>query len=378
MPDLVILNVNLPDISGFEVCKRIKSDPAKRNIPVLYLSATYTGTKKRITDLDYGADGYLVHPVEPDELVAHVRVLLRIKDAEETASWEAKQWHLTFDAANDAICTLDREQKIQHCNKAFSCLLGKESGDITGRHCWELIHGTQEPIPECPVTRMKKSLRREYMELAIDRNWFLVTVDPILDEAGVLAGGVHTLHDITERKRVEGVLRKSEERFKQIAETAGEWIWEVDSDGLYTFSSPVIEKLLGYTPEEIVGKKHFYDLFIPEEREYLKKIALETFARREPFKRLVNPNLHKNGYIVILETGGLPIIDEKGNLRGYRGADTDITERKQAELREKLAREVLELLNRPESFTNTVRDILLLIKNRTTVNGNAIMYQKWE
>ncbi len=62
--------------------------------------------------------------------------------------------------------------------------------------------------------------------------------------------------EITERK-------KAEERFKQVAESAGEWIWEVDRNGLYTYSNHVVEKILGYTPEEIVGKKHFYDFFEP-------------------------------------------------------------------------------------------------------------------
>ncbi|MFZ3168984.1 MAG: PAS domain S-box protein [Candidatus Methanoperedens sp.] len=137
--------------------------------------------------------------------------------------------------------------------------------------------------------------------------------------------------DITERKRAEEELRKSEERFRQISESAGEWIWEVDADGLYTYSNPVIEKILGYKPQEIIGKKHFYDLFVPDVREELKKAAFENFARKESFRGFVNPNVHTNGNIVILETSGLPILDGMGNLLGYRGTDTDITEHKRSE-----------------------------------------------
>jgi two-component system, LuxR family, sensor kinase FixL len=136
--------------------------------------------------------------------------------------------------------------------------------------------------------------------------------------------------EIAERKKAEAALRKSEERFKAVAESAGDWIWEVNTEGLYTYSNPVVEKVLGYKPEEIVGKKYFYDFFAPDVKEELKKAAFEAFARGESFRGFVNPNVHKDGSIVILETTGTPIVDDKGNLCGYRGA-RDVTERKKVE-----------------------------------------------
>ncbi len=126
-------------------------------------------------------------------------------------------------------------------------------------------------------------------------------------------------------------LQESEYRFKQVAEEAQEWIWEVDIDGLYTYTSPVCYSLLGYTEDEIVGQKHFYDFFVPEKKEELKNAAFEVFSRKESFSHFENPNLHKNGQVKILTTSGSPILDENGNLIGYRGVDTDITERKRIE-----------------------------------------------
>ena len=134
-----------------------------------------------------------------------------------------------------------------------------------------------------------------------------------------------------ERMWVEGALRESEERFQQVAENAQEWIWEVDTHGLYTYASPIVEKILGYKPEEVVGKKHFYDLFHPEDREELKRAAFEAFAQKQPFREFVNRNVRQDGGTVWLSTSGVPVFDEEGNLLGYRGADTDITERRQAE-----------------------------------------------
>jgi PAS domain S-box-containing protein len=136
--------------------------------------------------------------------------------------------------------------------------------------------------------------------------------------------------DITERKKMEDALREREKRFSDIAENTLEWIWEVDVNGKYTYSSPVVEKILGYKPEEIL-EKHFYSFFLPEEREELKKATLEAFAQKQPFYDFINRNIHKNGKIVDLLTSGVPILDKEGNLLGYRGVDTDITERKKME-----------------------------------------------
>ena len=81
-PDLIVLDVNLPDLSGFEVCKRLKADPATAHIPVLHLSATYLDDLSKVEGLEGGADGYLTHPVEPLVLIATIKSLIRIREAE--------------------------------------------------------------------------------------------------------------------------------------------------------------------------------------------------------------------------------------------------------------------------------------------------------
>jgi PAS domain S-box-containing protein len=127
--------------------------------------------------------------------------------------------------------------------------------------------------------------------------------------------------EITERKQAEHALRKSEERFQQVAESTQEWIWEVDSRGLYTYASPVVAKIFGYRPDEIIGKKYFYDLFHPDTREQLENAAFGVFAKKESFREFISKNIHKNGDTVWLLRSGVPILDGEGNLLGYRGAD---------------------------------------------------------
>jgi PAS domain S-box-containing protein len=146
-----------------------------------------------------------------------------------------------------------------------------------------------------------------------------------------IAGAIAIAQSFQEQKQMENRLRESEERFRQVAETVGDFIWEVDTTGLYRYTSPSVEKILGYTPGELIGKMHFYDLFAPEVREELKTTAFNVFATKQGFRDFPNPSISKEGKVVHLETSGVPVVDETGNLMGYRGADTDVTERRRAE-----------------------------------------------
>ncbi|MFA7289209.1 MAG: PAS domain S-box protein [Melioribacteraceae bacterium] len=142
------------------------------------------------------------------------------------------------------------------------------------------------------------------------------------------------LEDVKENtalQKAERELLESEKRFRQVAETAQEWIWEVNTEGMYTYSSPVIEILLGFKPEEVVGKMHFYDFFAPDVKESLIKMAFDAFNEGKLFRNFENKNIHKNGKSVILSTSGSPIFDDNGNVKGYRGVDEDITDRKKSE-----------------------------------------------
>ena len=163
----------------------------------------------------------------------------------------------------------------------------------------------------------------EYSAVA---TYLLLSINPLRRGRDVFGISVFG-KDITERKKADQALRESEERFRQVAETVGDFIWEVDTAGLYRYTSPSVEKILGYRPEELIGKRHFYDLFPPEVREELKAAAFAVFARKETLRAFPNPSLHKEGNIVELETSGVPVLDPNGKLLGYRGTDSDVTHR---------------------------------------------------
>lgn len=149
------------------------------------------------------------------------------------------------------------------------------------------------------------------------------------DELSLVARAVNGLLDRVVASR--GALEASEERFRRIASSVADWIWELDAGGTFTYASPAVKRILGFEPEEVVGKRRFWDLFVPERREALREGAVRAMARKEPFTRLAHPCLHKDGHVVILESTGVPVLDQDGTLIAYCGAHTDITDRVKAE-----------------------------------------------
>jgi len=193
----------------------------------------------------------------------------------------------------------------------------------------------------------------------------------VMEQEGEQVKVVGVIQDVTDRKQAEEALKQSELRFQQISEHSGNWIWEVDKNGLYTFSSPIVKKMLGYEPWEIIGKKYFYDLFIEQEREELKKAALNVFARKESFENFINSNIHKDGREVILSTSAIPMLDSNGSLIGYRGVDTDITERKKAEEAVNQERRMLRTLidNLPDPIYVQDKECRKVIANKADVEN---------
>jgi len=174
-----------------------------------------------------------------------------------------------------------------------------------------------------------KPVTGEFWEPRLGR-YLQVSVSPIVNKKNEMIGTVHIAQDITERKRAEEALRRSEQRFRNLVETTSDWVWEVDQNGVYTYVSPRIHDLLGYRPEEVIGKTPF-DLMPPGERERIASIFAHITAQGKPFRGLENVNQHRDGHLVVLETNAVPFFDTEGTFLGYRGIDRDITERKRAE-----------------------------------------------
>lgn len=135
--------------------------------------------------------------------------------------------------------------------------------------------------------------------------------------------------EMAENEAKKSELQRSEAKYKGLVETTYDWVWEIDEDGLYRYSSPRSETLLGYAPEEVVGRR-LVDFVDKDEAQKVEEFLRQIFGNRSPIINLEVKCLHKTGSSVFLETSAMPFYDHEGRFQGYRGIDRDITARKMA------------------------------------------------
>jgi two-component system cell cycle sensor histidine kinase/response regulator CckA len=244
-----------------------------------------------------------------------------------------------YNAAQDIAfisCELQsNDYRIISFSPGSEVMFGCKSDDVVGRPL-KIIQQFESYITWGKLlSAVRKDARPVETELDIirqDGKTFtgLLSIYPVYDEKNRINSVLMVISDITERKRAEESLRASEKRFRDVAISSSDWIWEVDAQGKYTYASEGITDVLGYKPEELIGKTPFD--FMPEsEARKVKDTFIKIAAQKENLVDLVNWNKHMDGHPVCLLTNGVPILGDGGDLIGYRGVDKDITERKQAE-----------------------------------------------
>jgi PAS domain S-box-containing protein len=126
-PDALVLDVNLPDMSGFDIARQLRADPSTALLPLIHVSAASIETNDIITGLDAGGDAYLIHPVDPDVLLATLRTLLRVRDTERALRDSEARFREIFIHVAAPIAVLDAELQLHECNHAFELLIGSAS-----------------------------------------------------------------------------------------------------------------------------------------------------------------------------------------------------------------------------------------------------------
>src|SRR5471032_2034830 len=121
--DGLILDVNLPDMSGFDIVRALRADPVTALLPVVHVSAASIETGDIITGLEAGADAYLIHPIDPDVLLATIRTLLRVRDTEYALRESEARFREIFVNISAPIAVLDAELAVYECNHAFAQLI---------------------------------------------------------------------------------------------------------------------------------------------------------------------------------------------------------------------------------------------------------------
>ena len=228
-PDIILLDIIMPEMNGYEVCQYLKNEESTSNIPIIMISALGHNSEERTKGLNAGADAFISKPFDRNELRAQINVALRIKRVEDLLRKQNKSLEFTIK---------DQTQKYLH----------------------------------------------------------------------------------------------NEERFLQISAHAMEFYWEVDTKGVFTYVSPVIEKILLVKPDDIIGAINYVNFFQLNQSKTVKNIIEESFLTQTSFKnKEVAVKIGKHGKIWLL-VSGFSVYNKSNEFHGFRGVCYDITERKQAEI----------------------------------------------
>ncbi len=235
----------------------------------------------------------------------------------------------------DIVFYKDEQGVYLGCNPEFARFVGRDAADIVGATDNELFgKEIADSFRERDRIMMARGGPRHNEEWIQYPDGTRVLVDtlkaPLKDGDGQVIGLLGVSRDISARKRAEEALRESEERLRDITFSMADWVWETDENGVYTYSSQQGLDLLGRSRGDVIGKTPF-DFMPPDEAQRIAAIFSGIVARKAPIEDLENWNIAKNGERLCLLTNGVPMLDEGGDLKGYRGVDKDITARKRLE-----------------------------------------------
>jgi len=164
------------------------------------------------------------------------------------------------------------------------------------------------------------------------------------------------------REQVLLELKETQLRFHHVAEQSRTFLWEVNAEGLFTYCSAEVITILGFLPEELIGKKYFYDLFPKKVRSALKKQALANMQNKQAFNNYEHQVSSKSGEFFWVSTSGQAITDKDGKFIAYQGGYTDITERKNSDIREHLHIKALEIIATGKPLGEILQTIVLNVE----------------
>jgi PAS domain S-box-containing protein len=237
------------------------------------------------------------------------------------------------EGAEDGIIGETLEGVVTSWNLGAEKVLGYTAEEIVGTSSQRLYPMERLPELEMLLAHARKGEQVGHFETQRMRKdgtlvWVDVAASPVINLEKQPSGCCLILRDVTLRKQAERAKEEAEERFRAFVETTGEWIWEVDLKGVLTYSNPAVATLLGYVPEEVVGRERAAFLAV-EDAAAFKSALLSAAAQKRPITSLIARCMHREGSERWLESSLSPLCDKEGRVVGFQGADRDVTERQE-------------------------------------------------
>ncbi|MBN1123326.1 MAG: PAS domain S-box protein [Anaerolineae bacterium] len=354
LPDLILLDVVLPDINGIEVCREIKTTPETKNLYVLFYSGTLVEPDHQAEGLEVGGDGYLVRPTSSRELLARVEALLRIKRAEDALRASEERYRHLFDYSLNGfalheIVIGENGEPVDYIyvtvNKAFEDLTGLPADKIVGKRVTEVIPGIENTpfIAMYGEVAMTGEPRRfeQYTE-PLGRYYNITAYSPRKGQFATI------FTDITDRKLNEEELRHHKDNLERLVEertanlerqkveaeaifqSAADIMLITDLDANILMANNALTTHTGYSVDEIIGKPAWI-LGDPEATELYTSQELTATIRIGKFWRSEMVIMRKNGTRFAADVSISPLPSENGLPRGFVIAIHDVSAFKEIE-----------------------------------------------
>ena len=380
-PDLIVSDILMPVMDGYTLCRQWKSDDKLKHIPFVFYTATYTESGNEEFALSLGADRFILKPQKLDILMnilkevleenyavkqvatkplgeemeffrQHNEILFKKLEKKmldlEIANQKLKileeKYRLSFENVKDVIYTIDTDLNLLSISPSVERILGYKPEDFIGRPVSDFGNILTPESFEQAVADISLILKSETIPATIYRfiakdgtiKYGEVSGSPIMRD-GKIIGMISVARDITDRKRAEEALKKSENKYRLLADNVNDVIFVLDMNLNYTYISPSVKILRGYEPAEALKQPSFetltpssWDLAV---RTLSEIMELEKSEHREiPISRTLQLEMRrKDGTTVWTEVKFSFIRDENQRPVGILGVTRDITERKRAE-----------------------------------------------
>ena len=270
---------------------------------------------------------------KPKHALVVIRDITQRKEAERRLIASENKFHNIFDYAAVGIVYASLKGELLDCNPRFCQMLGYTAAELTKLTVAKITHPDDRDIPNLSrliageidhVSKEKRYLRKDSTVM-----WAYTTASLLRDEMGNPFKLVAAIEDISERKQTEIALRESEERLRLVTENMSDLVCLHHPDGRYLYVTPSSQTLLGYSPEELIGR-HPRELFHPDDRERICQEAYEPTLNNIP-SRITSRIRRKTGEYIWLETLTKAILSEEGQVKHLQTTSREVSDRVQAE-----------------------------------------------
>ena len=330
-PHLVTLDVQMPDMDGFETAELLRARQKTRHIPIIFVTAISKEPRNVFRGYEKGAVDYLFKPIRAEILISKVRIftemhrqrkalekiteqlqemvsMLRISEQKLRESEE--KYRLLVENIRDIIYELDSQGVVLYISPAVRDILGYDLAEIEGKNFIELAHKDDLGRLTEWFSELRKGIEQpsEYRvsKKSGELRWARTKARPIMEE-GTFKGARGILIDVTEQRRVEKALKESEEKYRWVLDNMADVITVMDMNLRFTYVSPSILRMRGYTAEEAVTQT-LEQVMTPESLQISAKIfeeemKLEASGTADPDRiRIVEVEQYrKDGSIVLME-----------------------------------------------------------------------------